>query len=207
MGRDDWYRNTEWDPKIEAGFFEKLERARDKAQYLRIQAGTLTTSRPDIALRLLDQFLSEYHDNYDVAQAHVDRATAFVALNNWEDAALAYEAALAREVAFPNVRTQACLEYPFLIARKRLRQHYERAVAVLVSHEHAPAFPVDFFRWNCAMALIRAEQGDLQNARAAAQNALAAAARTRSGFWKHPKIGLATDIEPSLRQRLSELAA
>ncbi|MFM9848084.1 MAG: hypothetical protein ACKVP3_13095 [Hyphomicrobiaceae bacterium] len=46
MGRDDWFRNTSWDADIEAAFFKKLSRARDKAQYLRIQASHLASSQP-----------------------------------------------------------------------------------------------------------------------------------------------------------------
>ncbi len=96
MSHGDWFRNTSWDPEIENAFFKKLARARDKCQYLRIQASTLASRCPEVALRLLDKYFA-LGEHFDIAQAHVDRATAFLHLNQLDSAILAYEAALARE--------------------------------------------------------------------------------------------------------------
>jgi hypothetical protein len=82
VNHGDWFRNTSWDPEIENAFFKKLARARDKCQYLRVQASTLSSRSPDVALRLLDQYFS-LGEHFDIAQAYVDRATAFLRLNHW----------------------------------------------------------------------------------------------------------------------------
>jgi hypothetical protein len=64
MSRDDWFRNTAWDRQTSSLFFAKLARARDKAQYLRIQACTLARSHPEVALDLLAKYfaLGEHFD-------------------------------------------------------------------------------------------------------------------------------------------------
>lgn len=76
----EWFRNARWNESVERSFNEKLRRARRKEQYLRIQASTLACSHPEVALRLLDRYF-ELPDDFDHAQAHVDRATALLALH------------------------------------------------------------------------------------------------------------------------------
>src|ERR1700730_18651495 len=132
MAGDDWFRNTDWNRDIERAFFAKLGRASagNKAQYLRIQAGTLPNTHPETALHLLDQCFT-LGDISQLAAAHVDRATALLALGNAEDAIAAYEAALSTEERHPNVRTRAHLDLPFLIAVRQHKTHYERALRIL----------------------------------------------------------------------------
>jgi tetratricopeptide (TPR) repeat protein len=182
-----------------------LARAKDKSQYLRIQASTLASSCPQAALRLLDQYFAS-GEHFDMAQAHVDRAAAYLCLGQVGSAILAYEAALTREASHPNLQTQAYLELPFLIATQRLSQHYDRAIALLESHKSRLMFPIDRFRWNCAVALIRSDQGDRRDAQEAARNALAASSEAKSGFRYHPEVGLVVSIDEALRKQLSELA-
>ena len=206
MSRRDWFRNESWDPEIEVAFFKKLARAKDKSQYLRIQARTLAARCPDVALRLLDEYFA-LGEHFDMAQAHVDRATAYLCLDQLDSAILAYEAALAREAAHPKLQTQAYLELPFLVARLRLPQHYNRAIGLLEAHKNRLMFPVDYFRWNCAVALIRSAQGDRLAAQQAARNALGVASQAHSGSRYHPRVGLVGDLDETLRKQLIDLGA
>src|SRR5262245_60157623 len=202
----DWFRNPTWDSEIERAFREKLRRARRKAQYLRIQACHLASTHPEVALRLLEEYFT-LSDDFDHAQAYVDRATAYLALGRAGDAVAAYEAALAREAVFPSLQTQAYLALPFLIATQRIRDHFDRALTLLRNHKDRLTFPVDFFRWHAAQALIAADSGQHGVARQHAIEALAAAGREESGFRYHPSVGLVSGQYDGVVRTLKEYGA
>lgn len=187
----DWFRNTTWNVDVEKMFDEKLRRARRKGQYLRIQASTLARSHPEVALRLLDRYF-RLPDDFDYAQAYVDRAEALLALDRVDEAVESYEAALVREQAFPNLQTQAYLDLPYLIATCGIRNLYGRAVDLLQTNEARLVFPVDRFRWYASRALIAASEGDRQSAKTNANRALEAAELNHSGFRYHASLGLVT---------------
>jgi tetratricopeptide (TPR) repeat protein len=202
----EWYRNTIWNESIERTFEEKLRRARSKHQYLRIQASTLAQSHPEVAIRLLDRYF-ELPVDFEHAQAHVDRATAFLALDRMADAIASYEAALAHEAEFPNVRTRAYLELPYLVATHGIREQYDRAIQILQSHEVRLTFPVDRFQWHAVHALIAADSGRVAVARAHAEKALEAAAYEDSGFRYHSTVGLVTGEYKSVIKKLKAYRA
>jgi tetratricopeptide (TPR) repeat protein len=202
----DWFRNTTWDDAIERTFDEKLRRARRKEQYLRIQASTLARSRPVVALKLLDRYF-ELDDDFDHAQAHVDRATALLTLGRVDEALAAYEAALAREAVFPKLQTQAYLDLPYIVATRAVRDQYRRALELLGQHESRLMFPVDHFRWHAALALISFTAGAAGSVRNHAERALEAASRDQSGFRYHPSVGLVTPQYEAVITKLESLLA
>lgn len=197
----DWFRQTDWDDSIEREFERRLSRVRLKAQYLRIQASSLAKRRPDVTLKLLDRYF-ELPEDVEQAQAHVDRATALLALDRAEEAVAAYEAAIAREEQYPRLQTQAYLYLPFVVADRKLEAHYDRALALLEAHRHRPMFPIDHFQWQTARALIAAERGDAETAAGHGREALKADAMTHSGFPSRPKAGLVGGKFPELVARL-----
>jgi tetratricopeptide (TPR) repeat protein len=202
----DWFRNTTWNESVERSFNEKLHRAVRKEQYLRIQASTLACSHPEVALELLDRYF-ELPDDFDHAQAHVDRATALLALGRVEGAIAAYEAALTRETVFPNVLTQAYLDLPYVVATRAIRPQYARALDLLSVHESRLTFPVEHFRWHAALALIAADTQKREVARVHAGRALEAASRDNSGFRYHRSVGLVTDQYGGVVKALEVLGA
>ena len=159
MGREDWYRNTDWNPEIATQFLAKLKRASNKGEYLRIQAYCLTKSHPEDALTLLERYLS-MPDAFDRTSAYVQQAEAFLTLGEIDKALASYELALAREREHPNILTQAYLDLPFLVATMGRRERYSRAVDILTQNRARPMFPNERFRWNAASALICEGLGD-----------------------------------------------
>lgn len=205
MARHDWYRNTDWNAEIEAAFFEKLRRAREKQQYLRIQARIIADRKPDVALRLLDEYFA-LGDHFDQAQAHADRASAYLVLGDMERAIAALEAALAQEEKYPRLLTYAYLDLPFLIACRHIKSRYEQALELLERYRSRLTFPVDHFRWHAAYSLILSARGQISSAQAHARLALAAAAEGHSGFRYHPGVGLVGTKFEDIRERLSNIA-
>ena len=188
MSRNDWFRNTDWNPQVEAQFFARLARARKKATYLRIQANTLATSNPSVALKLLDHYFT-LDDPFQAAQAWVDQAHAFLALGEEQKAVDSFERALTREREFPLLLTQAAVELPYLIATTRRREQYARAME-LSTLKRTWLFASQHFKRETSLALILADLGEAEAARAHADLALKCAGQRAPGMSHHPGLGL-----------------
>ena len=207
MGRDDWFRNKKWDAATEAQFNEKLRRARNKAQYLRIQAGYLANISPKAALALLDRYFA-LGDHFDIAQAFLDQAEAHLTLGAQEEALRSLENALRREHEFPNLKTNAWSRYALLVAEKKLDHLYDNALQVLREVRARPLLlPVEGFLWHAAFALIANALGQRKDASANAAKALEYADLTHSGFSYHPTIGLVGASYDNVKTKLQQIAA
>lgn len=205
MGRDDWFRNRSWNPEIEATFMARLRRARDKPQYLRIQASYLIGVAPEAALRLLAHYF-QLGEHFDHAQAHVERARAYITLGNLDAALNSYEAALQRERAYPQLQTRAYLDFPLLIVMRRVSELYSRALEILDATQSRLMFPIDHYLAHGIRALILDEWGKREEARKSAALALAAVSETQSGFRYHQDVGLVPTTNDDLASRLETIA-
>lgn len=205
MGKQDWFRNKVWNPAIEVDFQQRLRRARNKSQYLRVQAYYLAESYPQVTLDLLDQYFA-LGDRTDLALALVHKARAHYALGDVNAAISSYEEALERERQFPHVKTHAYLEFVRLVIKVRAAHLYPRALEVLDFNRGLPMFPVDRYLANGARALLLHESGRTDEARSAADLAMAAAQEVESGFRYHKNLGLVENTDDEFGLRIAALA-
>jgi tetratricopeptide (TPR) repeat protein len=171
---------------------------------LRIQAGCLVESQSQAALSLLEKYFALGED-FDLAQAYLDQARAYMALGRTDDAIQSLEKALERERQFPNVKTAAWSEFAMLVATLNLGSRFPRAIQVLSENRPQPLFPVEKFKWHTAHSLILAAQGNAKAAKEHAVEALKAAQATHSGFRHHPSVGLVGTEYEELRDKLVRL--
>ena len=204
MKKHDWFRNERWNSEIERQFFEKLRRARDKAQYLKLQAGCLAKREPKVALMLLQRFF-EVKDDFWLADVCTIQAEAYLALDNISEAVASFKAAIQREREYPNHVTTAWYQFALLVAEKKLAPEYDEVLRLLEERRGDLIFPVLVFARSSGLALIHSERGDLEKARFHALQALDAARKGHSGLRYHAKIGLVGPEYRSVRKHVERL--
>jgi len=208
MGRDDWYRNTNWDSGTEAAFRAKLARARtSRPQYLRIQASYLTEAFPETALQLIEEYF-DTGDEFDVPNALCARAEAYLTLGRKAETIAAYKQALQWEETHPRHISTARIDLPKLVAADRLSNEYDYALDILATRfspmDHQ--FPSTRYFWNGSYALIAYEQGQYIEAKEFAERAVRAAMETESPFRYHRTVGVVRDTSDDFGRRIKRIA-
>ncbi len=197
----DWYRNKDWNDEIELQIYSKLKRTKSQRdQYLVIQAITLSESNPKVALRLVDEYFNSRTDKFDDVRALLAKANAYVSLRDINNAIYSYREILARENEFPNHKTNTYVDYPYFVATQKAKLEYDNAISVFNQHVERLLFPVDFFKWHAAMALINQDSTQ-------ASKALDAAKIKKSGFRFHQDIGLVGNAYNDTIEQLFELCS
>jgi tetratricopeptide (TPR) repeat protein len=205
MGSDDWYRNRDWDDGTAAAFETKLARARDKAQYLRIQGSTLKDSHPRDAIGLL-QRCADIGDEFHTAHAYLEMAHAHYVLGEGEAALQALERAIEQEQRQPIARTSAPYDYAMLVALARDEGRYARALTLLGVQGEA-MFASMHFQADAARAIILDALGDAANAREAAARALQAESVRTGWIPGYPEVGVVPNTDSPLSREIRRILA
>jgi tetratricopeptide (TPR) repeat protein len=203
MGRDDWYRNRDWDDAIAAAFEAKLARARDKAQYLRIQGSILKEAHPRVAIALLQRCVA-LDQEFHTAPALLDVAHAHYVLGEGEAALLALEGAMEQEERHPVARTSAPYDYAMLVALARDESRYARALTLLAVQDEAMFASMDF-QAEAARAIILDSLGDAASAREAASRALQAESVRAGWIPGHPDVGIVPNSDNPLSREIRRI--
>lgn len=204
----DWYRKRSWSVEDERDFRTRLSHARDRAEYLRIQAGELLSNGLAApALQLFDELLTSDPESIFLTTIHTDRARALVSLKRANEAVQAFRLAVAAARARPNVRGYAALEFAeFAVAAHRADLYAEVTLALDQEPADNP-FPSVEFRDATVRAFLAEEQGDRVSARSHAARALAAMTTEKAPFSRHPGLGLVSSVAPAVVARLRGLCA
>jgi tetratricopeptide (TPR) repeat protein len=212
MSNTEWFRRTTWSDADREDFGARLKRSRgagNKAQYLRIQAVHLADAgHHAAAIELLDRLLAEFPQRIELAQAHAQRAESLASLGQIDAAIQEYRGALQTERDFPNVRTNAWLDFAWLVVERQLADYYDEVSQVLKEfrEEGGLKFPAIEYRYAAIQAILTDYRGDKVRAREFAQKALAEAAKDHSGLRYHPTVGLVGSERNTFANRLRTLA-
>ncbi len=158
------------------------------------------------AIKLLQQLFAELPEPSELATAHVQMAECLMAMDQRENALNAYRTALRVEKEFPQRRTNAWLDFPWLVVTKRMRQLYSEARSFLEWGNRQPRFPIEEYKLATVEAFMAEDEGSVGTAKRFARIALNVAQRTHSGFRYHPTLGLVKDQEQEVKERLEKLA-
>lgn len=209
MGRHDWYRKTTWTEADRMDFWQHFKRARaahSKSQYLRIQAHYLADTYPEEALELLDTILKDFPAAFDVAAVELQRGKILLRLGNTVQGLKAMEKSLEREKAFPNVQTQAWAAYGMAVVRNKRIDLYDVVEKLVLERIGKMLFPMERYEANVILALISHHRGNADDAVKQARAALKETGVAHSGFRYHADVGLVTDPDQEVLQKIKELA-
>ncbi len=198
MPPQQWYQNSAWDAETEKAFLARLTGEREhRDQYLALQALSLAPNHPQAALRLASLYFDTRTDDLEDVSALLARARAYRVVGPLERCIESYKAVIRRELTFPDRRTDAFVELPYLVALSGAEADYAYAVRVLDEGLERVLSGAQRFQWNAAYALIALARGNRSAASGYARVALEAADLDDAG-------GCADHAEVS--RRLRELA-
>jgi tetratricopeptide (TPR) repeat protein len=181
------------------------------AQYARIQALVLFDANPKKycveSIKLLDMVLAQWPEEGQLESVHLQRGLCLEIMGKISQAIEAYLEAFEAHKVFPNLITNAYLDFGWLVATRRLSEWYPLAFEKLAEFNEHEIFPSSVYRSNAIRAMILDHLGHRERAREHATQALAAAAARHSGFPRHPHIGLVESQDKRVERQLRKLAS
>jgi hypothetical protein len=150
--------------------------------------------------------MAEWPNDAQKAQVFWQTAGCHEALGSIPEALAAYRLVFYTQRKEPGTTTNAHLGFGMLVALTPFPELYDEALSVLEEFESPSSFPNLDFSAATVRALIADAKGDRELAARQAKAALNEAAKTHSGYSRHPKLGLVTSIKPELEARLNRIA-
>ena len=193
----DWFRRKTWTERDELEFFAKLSRARKdgRAQYLKIQAIELIETKEkgllQVAESLLNKVLTEYPDDSFNKSSSLHNLGEIYKLNDDFDMALMYyKHALDFENIYPQVRTQAYLDYCELVVKTDKKDLFNDAERILEMEINSQPFPIVKYKLYSLLSIINMSKGNSLVAKQYADLAEQNATAETSGLRYHKYLGI-----------------
>jgi tetratricopeptide (TPR) repeat protein len=176
---------------------------------MRIQAATLLeTGKPQLvqaAFGLVQRACSEYPEAMDRAWGLEIAGQCCDFLGRVDDAIEFYRQALARERAFPGMRSNAAFQLAKVVVENRRRDLYGEALTAAEAHG-APVFPSHAYYLNGIRAVVAKDGGRVVEAKAHAGAALKAAEIRDTGLSHgRGRLGTVRDVDTPFHRMLVEL--
>lgn len=192
----DWYRKKSWTKSDQEEFFAKLKRSRkgNRPQYLKIQAIELeATGKPElliVAEQLLNQLLSGYpNDNFIKSSSSHTLGNIYKRRNDLETALKYYKEAVDFEKIWPNIKTQADIDFSDLVVKMNKPEYFDLVEELMHERLEKSLFPLEKYRGYSILAIISQSRGDNTNFERFKKLAEENASKEISGLRYHKDLG------------------
>ncbi len=162
----DWYRRKSWTVSDQEEFFTKLNRARkdNRAQYLKIQAMEFVETGKhrllDAAEQLLNRLLEEYpDDNFNRSSSLHTLGDIYRRRNKLDVALEYYWKAVEFEKQYPNVQTQADIDFSDLVVKLEKVESYSKVEMLMNDRVKKSLFPIEKYRGYSILSIINKRLG------------------------------------------------
>lgn len=193
----DWYRRKTWTKTDEQEFFFKLAKASKdfRAQYLKIQAIELLSTEDynllNVSEELLQKMLVEYpNDDFQKGPALYALGSIYKSRKNYEVAIDFYKQALDFEKIYPNVVTQAYLDYAELIIMTSKEHLFDEVERILLNRYSGLFFPIEKYKVNSILSTINNNKGREEQAKKYSEIAGEFLTTETSGLQYHKYLGI-----------------
>ncbi len=209
---NDWYRRKTWTQKDEEEFFAKLGRARKdgRSQYLKIQAIELIETKDkkllEVAELLLNKMLTEYPDDkLNIGPALQALGDIYKLKEDLDSAISYYKRAIDFEAVFPNVQTQAYLNYSELIVKTERTEVYKAIEKVLEEKTTGLLFPVEKYKVFSLLAVINKHFGKTEKVKYYENLVEQNANSETSGLRYHKYLGVVKERDSWLDRLIKKM--
>lgn len=210
---DAWYRKQTWTKKNEQDFFRhwvKCRTAFNKAQYLKLQAYELYDAHNkknfNGILSLLDKYFNDFPDDrfFRGACLHL-YGRVYYDKKNYDKALFYYRKAAYQESEYAQVISGAWIDYARIILLRNSTDLYDEAEKFVLSQYNSLLFPIEIYKANAILAIVRYSRGDYENAGKYKSLACEAVLAKEPILKNLGKIGLVTQKDKFLERAMRKI--